>query len=103
MKGLLGTFSLLVALATATSSFAGDPVTRGRELFTSRQLGTNGKSCSTCHADAGKFRKVATYKDETLVDIVNNCIEKALKGKPLPPDSDDMKALVAYLRSVAQR
>jgi thiosulfate dehydrogenase len=32
----------------------------------------------------------------TMEDRINGCFRRSMNGKPLPPDSDDMKAMVAY-------
>jgi thiosulfate dehydrogenase len=31
-----------------------------------------------------------------MEDRINGCFRRSMNGKPLPPDSDDMKAMVAY-------
>ena len=101
MKKLL----LVVAVVAASAHFtlAGEPPSaeRGRELFESVKLGSSGKSCSTCHPGVRKLEWAGTMEEERLVKTINKCIAGPLKGKPLPPESDDMKSLVLYLRSLA--
>jgi cytochrome c len=79
------------------ASAIGD-VARGKQLFTDPTLGgsTNDKSCNTCHPD-GKGLEKAVANLETTIQA---CIQKALKGKPLAKDSQEMKDLVAYITSL---
>ncbi len=79
---------------------AGPSVERGKELFNSKVLGTNGKSCAACHRDGKRLEGAAAIDDGELAGTVNQCIERTLAGKPLDPASDDMKALVMYIRSL---
>ena len=74
---------------------------RGKALFESTKLGTNGKSCATCHAGGKRFAEVAETPDDELAEYVNSCIEAMLAGKPLPAGSDDLRALVLHVRSLA--
>jgi len=89
---------LLVSLAWAE---AGPSLERGKELFNSAKLGTNGKSCATCHRDGKNLEKAAAYSNEKLRDIINQCIKNPLEGDGLASDSSDMKSLIIYLRSLA--
>lgn len=69
-------------------------------------------SCGNCHLDAGRrphsapfVGVVATYPQyrsrdarvDTLEDRINDCFRRSLNGKPLPPDSREMRALVTYM------
>ncbi|AJE03347.1 c-type cytochrome [Geobacter pickeringii] len=92
---------LLALLTGGVVAYAADTsLDRGKELFESPKLGTSGKSCSSCHPGGRKLEWAAsTYDDEKLTEIVNRCIEKSLKGKPLDPASDDMKSLIAYIKT----
>lgn len=93
----------VLALFSTTAAFAaGASLERGKNIFESSSLGTNGKSCSSCHPQGKKLDFVSKYDDGKLAGIVNNCIEKALAGQPMQIDSDDMKSLLTYLRSVAK-
>lgn len=97
------TLMFLMLFGSAAISLAADApsVEQGKELFESSKLGTNGKSCSTCHQGGRKLEWAATYDDEKLANIVNSCIQKTLKGKPLPPDSDSMKSMLSYIHTFA--
>lgn len=89
---------LLVSLAWAE---AGPSLERGKELFNSAKLGTNGKSCATCHRDGKNLEKAAAYSNEKLRDIINQCIKNPLEGKGLDLSSSDMKSLIIYIKAFA--
>jgi hypothetical protein len=74
---------------------------RGEELFNSTKLGTNGKSCATCHRDVNKLAQVASYPDAELGETINQCIKDPLAGKGLDPSSSDMKSLIIFIRGFA--
>jgi thiosulfate dehydrogenase len=78
-------------------------VQKGRELWTDPKLGKNGVVCAQCHPNAAnshpetypKFQK-QIGKVVTLPEMINWCIRNPLEGQPLPVDSPEMTALVAY-------
>ena len=72
----------------------------------------NRLNCTNCHLDAGlnpnavSFVGLASVYPEyqarngrvvTLVDRVNDCFERSLNGRALPPDSSKLQAIVAYI------
>lgn len=96
-------FGAAALLAWNVMAYAAQGVSmeRGKELFESTSLGKNGKSCATCHPGGRKLEWAGTYDEAKLAGIANRCIQQALKGDPLPADSDDLKSLVLYLKSFA--
>ncbi len=81
----------------------------GKQLFHSPALGTANKSCASCHIEGEDLKGAAdsypkfsdlAAKEVTLIEMNNICIEGALKGKPLDPESDAARALAAYIRSL---
>lgn len=86
------------------------PEERGKTLFNDPKLGngTAGKSCNTCHPDGKGLEGVGDKKEwknpggtfKSLEDVVNVCIEMALKGKALDVKSDQMKDMISYLKSL---
>ncbi len=94
---------LILVLAAAAWGLATEQpsLKRGEELFNSTQLGTSGKSCASCHPGGKKLEEAAGYKDDELAVIINQCITKPLKGKPLAADSTDLKSLIMYLKTFA--
>jgi len=74
----------------------------GKELFKSSALGTNGKSCESCHPNGDMLSGVGKKheKPQELENRANQCISGGLKGKKLDAESSDMKALAEYLRTL---
>lgn len=96
----LGILVVTASLALAASTPSSE---QGKILFGSTNLGTNGRSCATCHPDGKGLSEAAGYDGSALVTISNQCIRKALKGRELAPESTEMKSLVMYLQSLADR
>jgi cytochrome c len=79
-------------------------VQKGRELWTSPTLGTNGVACAQCHPNGAnthpetypKFQK-QLGRVIALREMINWCLQQPLEGKPLALDSPDMVALEAYI------
>lgn len=68
-------------------------------------------NCSSCHLNAGTVSGGSPYvgvaaffpsyapragKVITMEDRINGCFRRSMNGKPLPADSPDLKAMVAY-------
>ncbi len=102
MKIISAMFVISFFLATPAWSADGPSLERGKELFNSTQLGSNGKSCATCHRGGNKLEEVNNYSDEQLAETVSQCIRAALKGKAVEPDSSDVKSLVLYVRKLGK-
>ena len=77
----------------------------------------NKLACSDCHIASGTTDYASSMKDVaglfpafsqraghviTLVDRINECFVRSENGKPLPADSPEMRAMVAYLNSLAK-
>lgn len=94
---------ILSMLAVASLAMAGEgaSLAKGKDLFTSKQLGTNGKSCNLCHPDGKGLEKAALYDEGELGEIINQCIKNPLEGKTLDPASVEMKSLILYIKSLA--
>ena len=73
---------------------------KGMALFNDSNLGTSGKSCSSCHLD-GQGIEMAGDK-ENLTDIINTCITRPLKGQALDTKSVEMQSMVLYIKSLAK-
>jgi cytochrome c len=79
-------------------------VEKGRELWTSPGLGTNGVACAQCHPNAAnthpetypKFQK-QLGRVIALREMINWCIQQPLEGQPLALDDPQMVALEAYV------
>ena len=98
------TITVLIALMAVLLLFAAaygeGNAEKGKALFNDPQFadGKAGVSCNSCHPDGKNAAKGAD--DGNVRQIINTCIEKALKGKPIDPGSSQMDDLVAYLKSV---
>ncbi len=86
---------------------------RGKELFTDPSFAGGKKACnnSRCHPDgmglesAGGKKSFVIFKHKTnsLEEAINYCIVNANKGKAIPEDSQDMKDLMAYIKSLGEK
>jgi thiosulfate dehydrogenase len=78
-------------------------VQKGRELWVSAELGTNGVACAQCHPNAAnthpetypKFQK-QLGRVVALREMFNWCLQNPLEGEPLALDSAEMVAMEAY-------
>lgn len=72
----------------------------------------NRLNCTNCHLDGGLNPNAASFvglaavypeyrtrnaKMNTLADRVNECFERSLNGRALPPNSSKLRAVVAYI------
>ena len=73
----------------------------------------NGLECTNCHINAGTVRfalplvgiaglyptfSARLNAQQDLAGRVNDCMERSMNGRPLPLDSREMQALLAYLK-----
>jgi cytochrome c len=98
VAGALLAMSAIAALATE-----GPTVTRGKALFESTDLGSNGKSCASCHPDGKGLAETGVYDDLMLREMINFCIRDALKGKMFALESRELDAMLSYLRILPQK
>jgi thiosulfate dehydrogenase len=77
--------------------------------------GGNDLACQSCHLKAGlqpfaapfvstaaTFPMAVNNKVVTLPERINSCMTLGLNGKPLPEDSNEMAALIAYIEFVGK-
>lgn len=76
----------------------------------------NTLSCASCHANGGVDGSLdlvgitKTYpqynpragKEVTIEDRINGCFKRSMNGKPLPKESNELKAMVAYYTYISQ-
>lgn len=77
----------------------------------------NALNCTNCHLDAGLNPNSASFvgisilypqyreragRQMTLADRINECFERSMNGKPLPPDSVKLTGIVAYIEWLSQ-
>lgn len=70
----------------------------GKTLFESDQLGSKERSCATCHAQGKGLEMIGDFNDEELKDIINACLRDAIGGQLISTESQEMNALVGYVR-----
>ncbi|MGE0226787.1 MAG: c-type cytochrome [Acetobacteraceae bacterium] len=77
----------------------------------------NNLACSSCHLDAGSMHgnglsligiaagfpryDARTGRPATIADRVQECMTRSMNGKALPEDSQQLRAMVAYLQFLA--
>ena len=77
----------------------------------------NKLSCSDCHIDSGTKDYASSMKDVaglfpsfsqraghviTLTDRINECFVRSENGRPLPPNSPEMLAMIAYIQFLSR-
>ena len=79
-------------------------VKKGRELWVSPDLGTNGVACAQCHPNAANTHPETYPKFQQQLgrvigvrDMINWCILNPLEGEPLEFDDSRMVAIEAYI------
>jgi thiosulfate dehydrogenase len=79
-------------------------VQKGRELWVSGDLGTNGVACAQCHPNAANTHPETYPKFQqqlgrviALRDMINWCLQQPLEGKPLALDDPKLVAIEAYI------
>lgn len=98
------TFSIAIAMKHL-------PEERGKLLFNDPKFAGGTKSCNECHPNGKGLEKAADKKEfkimgktqKNLEEAVNFCIEGANKGKAIDVKSDQMKDIVAYIKSLAKK
>jgi thiosulfate dehydrogenase len=104
------------------SGFRGEQIRMGYEIvvhtqqYAKRYVG-NKLNCTNCHLDAGLNPNAAPFvglsvqypeysarlgRNITLAERVNECFERSLNGKALPPDSSKLQAVIAYIDWLSQ-
>ncbi|RJQ14247.1 MAG: hypothetical protein C4560_12715 [Nitrospiraceae bacterium] len=115
MKVLSTAFFLILVLCLIFSvSFAAKqlPEERGKTLFNDPKAFGGSVSCASCHPD-GKGLEKAGMKDKkewtnpagkfkSLEEAINACITMANKGKAIDVKSQEMKDMVAYIKSLGK-
>ena len=95
-------------LTVATYAHLGPEVSDPSKRFTGSNM-----ACQNCHLEAGTkqyglpfvgvFADFPQYRRRegevgTLEDRINGCMVRSMNGRPLPVDSEEIKAFVAYIK-----
>jgi mono/diheme cytochrome c family protein len=109
---------LWTAIAVAfifSFALAAGSVSKGKALFNdAKAFGAPGvKSCGSCHPNGKGLEKAGEkgrkeWKNPagtwlSIEDASNVCIIMANKGKTIDPRSEEMRDLVAYIRSLGKK
>ena len=107
---------------TIPPGLRGEQIRMGYEVvahtqqYAKRYVG-NKLNCPNCHLDAGLSPNAASFvglsvqypeysarlgRNVTLAERINECFERSLNGKPLPPDSSKLQAVIAYIEWLSQ-
>lgn len=93
--------ALLLMLAASPALATEVPTTAlGEKLFNAENLGTNGRSCASCHPDGKGLDEIEAYDDDMLKEMVNFCIRDALKGEMIDLESTEIESFLMYLRNL---
>jgi thiosulfate dehydrogenase len=104
-------------LASIPATPTGDAIRRGHALITDTHAQLpdhvgNDLNCSSCHLNGGTVAYAAPYVGVTglfpeyrsrsakvisLQQRINACFQRSLNGTPLPWDSNEMNAMLAYM------
>ena len=100
----LSLLSLNVFLQAADQTLPPDVtpelIAKGRDLFNNKGGRLNNKfACILCHKAEKAIEKTKVKKaGENLPAIINEHLTEKSKGTALAPESEEMKALMAYIR-----
>ena len=106
--------AVLSALALGlifSNAFADGDVSKGKALFKDPAFAGGSKACNECHKDGKGLEKAAGKKEfnimgktqKSLAEAVNFCIINANKGQAIDPESEQMKDIVAYIKSLKKK
>lgn len=84
------------------------PEERGKILFNDAKFAGGSKACNECHPNGKGLEKASDKKEfnimgkkqKNLEEAVNFCIVNANKGKAIDVKSEQMKDMVAYIKSL---
>ncbi len=107
------TLSLLMLGLIFSGAFAMKhmPEERGKTLFNDAKFAGGTKACNECHPNGKGLEKAADKKEfkimgktqKGLEEAVNFCIVNANKGKAIDAKSEQMKDMVAYIKSLSKK
>jgi cytochrome c len=107
---MIGIMCMITTGLLVTSAFAGGDIEKGKALFNDTTFAgaTSGNSCNTCHPNGSGLENAGDKKEfnimgkkqNSLEEAVNVCIVMAIKGKAIDTMSNQMKDIVAYIKSL---
>jgi cytochrome c len=109
MKLLKIGFLSVIALGLIFSfAFAESEAEKGKVLFNDAKFAGGVKACSSCHPNGKGLEKAGDKKEfgetkKSLEEMINSCIVNANKGKAIDVKSEQMKQMVAYIKSLKSK
>jgi cytochrome c len=109
VRRVLRTLIMLMVVVGLASSFAfSQDVEKGKALFNNPSFAGGKNACNSCHPNGRGLERagaktgfnVTGKTQNSIEEAVNFCIVNASKGKAIPLDSQEMKDLVAYIKSL---
>ena len=98
MNKLIILLSILFMTGFHAHAIEAPSLSLGKTIFESTELGTKGRGCTTCHPRGKGLGMVGDFNDTELKDIINSCLRDALDAEMISLESQEMNALVAYVR-----
>jgi cytochrome c len=99
MKKSIVAISLLLMMGISAQATEAPTLSLGKALFESTELGTKGRGCVTCHEQGKGLEMIGDFNDSELKDIINACLRDAMGAKLISTESQEMEALLVYVRS----
>lgn len=86
------------------------PEERGKALFNDAKFAGGTKACNSCHPDGSGLEKAGDKKEfnlmgkakKSLEEVVNACIAMGNRGEAIDIESEQMKDIVAYIKSLGK-
>ena len=99
MKKSIVAISLLLMTGISAQATEAPTLSLGKALFESTELGTKGRGCVTCHEQGKGLEMIGDFNDTELKDIINACLRDAMGGQLMSTESQELEALLGYVRS----
>ena len=103
MNKLIILLSMLLMTGFHAHAIEAPSLSLGKTLFEATELGTKGRSCTNCHSNGKGLMMVGDFNDTELKDIINSCLRDALDAEMISLESQEMNALVAYVRKFQKK
>lgn len=103
--------TVTVLVSAAAWALEQSPKELGKALFNDPKFAGGQKACNDCHPEGRNLEEageksqfhIMGMEQKSLEEAINMCITYAIKGKPIPENSREMKAMVSYIRSLSAK
>ena len=103
MNKLILLLSIILMTGFHAYAIEASSLSLGKALFESTELGTKDRSCTGCHPRGKGLDMVGDFNDTELKDIINACLRDALDADMISLESQEMNALVTYVRKFQKK